>query len=185
MPFEPDPEFWKNLTYSTAWKPHVEKVNRLESKILKRFPKDKFSELGIKFGFGAKSTEWLKVPPDQKGEPDVELFYNYKKICYIEVTGSPKVDVPPKPIWIRPDKFDVAKKADRDTWFYTEYRNNTWVLNRDAVEPYKDNIVRPLIKTDPNTGKKIPEKYIEIPYEKAFKEDVMLNWIEKQINSLK
>jgi hypothetical protein len=184
MPFKPDPEFWKKVGYSNEWAQHVEKVNKVESEILQRFPKDKFPELEIEFGFGAKTAEWIKGSPSQKGEPDIELSYNSEKVCDIEVSGSPKVNVPPNNIWIRPDKFNAAKPKDYETWFYMEYRNNTWVLDRGIIAPYENNVVRPRIKYHPETGEKVEEKYIEIPYRDALPKNSMFDWIAERIKQL-
>ncbi len=73
--FQPDPEWFKKGPYAKEWKSHKEKVERLQDKLVKRFPVLKGA---IKTGLGALSDELLKIPPDQKDEPDLPLPYKYK-----------------------------------------------------------------------------------------------------------
>lgn len=155
----------------------MEKVKSLNEKLEKEIP-----NLGIRFGLGADTDKWLKFPPDEKGEPDFTIFYEYEKICYIEVSGSDKVKMkPPQDIWIRPDKYDHALSKDEETWFYMVYPNEVFVLNRKTIEPYKDNITTAYIKKNKH-GRPIPEKYIAIPCVKAYPEETLFEWIRERLH---
>jgi len=179
--WKPDPEFWKKVAYHNLWKRHMEKVEALEKKLKKSFPKERSPDLGVRFGLGANTDKWLKIPPDEKGEPDFTLFYQYKKICYIEVSGSDKITMgPSKDIWIRPDKYEHAESRKEETWFYMVYPNQVLVLNKKAIEPHKDERTVAYIKKN-KLGRKIPERYIPISYEEAFAEETMFEWIKKEI----
>ena len=174
--FKPDPEFWKKLSYSTLWKRHWEKVETLKDEIIKRFPE---FEKSMKFGLGAITDKWLKIPPDEKGEPDIYIYHEYKLVCFIEVFGSDKVKMP-NLIWIRPDKLRHAKAKIEETWFYMVYPNEIRVLTKETVERYESNIVTAYIKWNKD-GRKVPEKYIAVPYEESCAEKEMFGWIGKQI----
>ena len=167
---EPDPEFWKKISYKTLWKRHWDKVKALREKLIQKFPQ---LENSMKFGLGADTDKWLKIPPDRKGEPDIYVYHNYKPLCHIEVSGSDKVEMPNN-IWIRPDKLEAAKSEDVETWFYMVYPNEIRVVKKEAVEKYKDNIIRPRIKRG------VPEKYITIPYEESLPEKAMFQWIHRK-----
>lgn len=187
---ETDPEFWKvRIGYSDLWEPHMKKVFKLKDKILQRFPEVKFPELGIKFGLGADTSELLKIPPEQKGEADLKIFYDYQNVCDIEVTGSDRVFMANPILWVRPDKFAVAESEDHETWFYLEYPNitsgnNVWVLDKSSIKPHEKNIIFPRLRPDPITGEMKQEKYIAIPNIKGMNESIMFDWIESKIKQI-
>ena len=81
--FEPDPEWFKG-PYAYLWKPHAEKVKALRDDIVKRFPE---LEDSIRVGLGAESADLVKIPPYQKDDPDLDLFYSYRLLYHIEVSG--------------------------------------------------------------------------------------------------
>jgi len=174
--FEPDPEFWKKLSYSTLWKRHWEKVEALREKLIKRFPK---LENAMRFGLGAITDKWLKIPPDEKGEPDIMIYCEYKLLCYIEVSGSDKVRMP-NSIWIRPDKLEHAKSKEEETWFYMVYPNEIRVLKKGQAERYENSIITVTIKKNEH-GRRVPEQYIELPYDESSDEEEIFEWIEQQI----
>lgn len=176
--FKPDPEFWKKSTYSTLWRKHRKNVQELNFTLLQKFP-----ELNgcIKEGLGAKTDEWLKIPPDEKNEPDLNLFKEYNCFCYIEISGSDKVFMPNN-IWIRPAKIDEAEKKKYPYFFYMVYKNEKRIVDIETAKKYRNNIKIVHIKKHPETGKPIPEKYCEIPYEASKPIEEMFNFIE---NSLK
>jgi len=177
--WKPDPEFWKKISYKKEWKKHMDEVNKLKKKIIDRFPE---LESCIKLGLGADTDKWLKIPPDQKGDPDFEIYWNYKILCYIEVSGSDKMSMTPgKDIWIRPDKYRNAAGKIGKYWFWMVYRNGVYVLDLESLHPFKDNVVTKYIKTDPKTGAKVPEEFIPVPSEKASSEDHIFDWIGTQI----
>lgn len=178
--FKPDPEFWKKLSYSTLWKRHWEKVEVLREKLIKRFPQ---LENAMRFGLGSITDKWLKIPPEEKGEPDFMIYHEYKIVCNIEVSGSDKVKMP-NSIWIRPDKLEHAKSKEEETWFYMVYPNEIRVLTKEIVEHYKDNIITAYIKWNKN-GRKVPEKYISVLYEDSLDEEKMFEWISEQIGQKK
>lgn len=174
--FKPDPEFWKKISYSTQWKKHYENVEALRDELITRFPQ---LEKSMKFGLGAMTDEWIKVPPEEKGEADIMMYYEYKLVCYIEVSGSDKVRMP-NTIWIRPDKLKHAKGKEEETWFYMVYPNEVRVLTKETVEQYKNNIITVHIKRNKH-GRRVPERYIEIPYRKSSSKEEMFGWIKEQI----
>lgn len=181
MPFEPNPEFWKEVSYKKLWEKHMKEVNKLEDKLISKFPELKGC---IKFGLGAKTKDWIKIPPDEKGEPDFTIFWNYKELCHIEVSGSDKVVMkPPENIWIRPDKFQNASNKKEKYWFYMVYKNGVFILDLEVIKPFKDRIIVAYIKKDPKTGRRVPERYIAIPCANAFPESAMFDWIEKKIKT--
>jgi hypothetical protein len=175
--FVPDPEFWKNLSYSTEWKKHWDNVAALRDKLIRRFPE---LENAMRFGLGALTDKRLKIPPDEKGEPDVEVFHEYLPLCCIEVSGSDRVNMP-KPIWVRPDKLVRALSDKRETWFYMVYPNEIRVLTKETVQLYEKSLITVHIKVDKKTGRKVPETYIEIPYQESSDEEKMFGWISEQV----
>lgn len=174
---EPDPEYWKKITYSTIWAKHKKQVLELKTKLEDNFPELKNA---IKFGLGADSDEWLKIPPDEKAEGDLHLHKNYKKFCIIEVSGSDKIEVKDgDDIWIRPDKFEIAKQKSEEGiyyFFYMVYPNAVYVLTPEDVEPYKNDVFLHKPK-----GK--PEKYIHIPCKKVRPADEMFSKIKQELDS--
>lgn len=175
--FKPNPEFWKELSYSTLWKRHWEKVEALRNKLIERFPQ---LEKSLKFGLGAITDEWLKIPPDEKGEPDFYIYHEYKLVCFVEVSGSDKVKMPDV-IWVRPDKMGHAQEKKEETWFYMVYPNEIRVLTKEVVKSHESNIITAYIKWSKDGRGKVPEKYIAVPYEESSGEDKMFEWIGKQI----
>lgn len=164
-----DREYWKP-DYQPLWKSHMEKVNAL-----KELLSDKFgAALTIDTGLGANTNEWLKMPPPEKAGPDLTLYHEYKVLCHVEVSGSEKAKVPPQDIWVRPDKYEVAKSKSEKYWFWMVYPNATWVLDAEAIEPHKDNVI-----TVAPYGKR--EKYIEIPFSAAYPVDALFEWISTEL----
>jgi len=174
--FKPDPEFWKKLSYSTLWKRHWEKVEALREKLIKKFPQ---LENAMRFGLGSITDKWLKIPPEEKGEPDIMIYHEYKLLCNIEVSGSDRVKMPNN-IWIRPDKLTHAKGRKEETWFYMEYPNEIRVLTKEIVEQYENNIVTPRIKWDKVRRTKVLEKYISVLYQDSLDKQRMFEWIAEQ-----
>jgi hypothetical protein len=169
MSSEYDREYWKR-DYHPLWKPHMEKVKALKERLKSEFG----DAITIDTGLGANSNEWLKMPPAEKAGPDLTLYHEYKVLCRVEVSGSEKVNVPPQNIWIRPDKYEVAKNKSEKYWFWMVYPNATWILDAEAIEPHKDNVI-----TVAPYGK--PEKYIEIPPSAAYPADALFEWISAEI----
>ena len=171
--FQPDPEWFKG-PYAHLWKPHADKVNALHDELVKHFPSLKKS---IRPGLGANSAELIKIPPYQKDEPDLDVYYKYKLLCHIEVSGSEKVRVPPSDIWIRPGKIALGLEIEKNGepyWFYMVYPNNTFVFRATQAEFFLDKKV-----TVSPYGKK--EVYCEIPHTVTETKDNLFKWIEKAI----
>jgi hypothetical protein len=61
------------------------------------------------------------------------------------------------------------------------YKNDIFVLDLEAIKPFKDRIITAYIKKDPKTGMRVPEKYITIPCANAFSENIMFDWMRKQL----
>lgn len=122
------------------------------------------------------------MPPEEKNEPDLNLYKNYNCFCYIEVSGSnsPKAEMP-NTIWIRPAKITEAENKGGDYFFYMVYNNEKRLVDIETAKKYKDKIITVHIKTDPNTGQRIPEKYCEIPYEASQPAEELFNLIEKKL----
>ncbi len=172
--FQPDPEWFKG-PYAHLWESHAEKVKALYDELVERFPDLADS---IRVGLGADSSELIKIPPHQKDEPDLDVYYEYKLLCYIEVSGSEKVSVPPSDIWIRPGKITLGiekEKLGEPYWFYMVYPNNIWVLRATDAEPYLKNT----LEVSPY-GKR--EVYSEIPRTAAQPKGALFEWIEEQIS---
>lgn len=174
--FQADPEWFKTSKYASEWKSHKEKVERLQDKLVKRFPVLKGA---IKPGLGALSDELLKIPPDQKDEADLILHYKYKVLCHIEVSGtdSPRVHVPPQDIWIRPGKIDVGKEKEdvgEKYWYYMVYVNNTVVFTASDALPYKDKVSRRTLY-----GKS--ERYVDLPSSIGRPEEELFQWIDREL----
>jgi len=175
--FKPDPEFWKNSTYSVLWEKHRNNVQLLVSTLI-----TKFSKLAgcIREGHGAKTDKWLKIPPDKKNEPDLDLYKDYNCFCHIEISGSDKVEMPDT-LWIRPTKIDFAEKSILPYFFYMVYPNEIRIIEANESKKYRNNIKIVHIKTNPKTGKKIPEKYCEIPYKASESVQFLYDFIEKKL----
>ena len=172
---EPDPKYWKKITYSTGWPKHKKEVLKLKTKLEENFPELKNA---IKSGLGADSDEWLKIPPDDKAEGDLHLHKDYKKFCIIEVSGSDKKEIKgDDAIWVRPDKFEMGKKQSAggmQYFFYMVYPNATYVLTTEDIEPYKDDVGTYHLKGP-------AEKYINIPCKVACTETDMFTKIKEKL----
>jgi len=143
--------------YQDRWEAHSRNVNSLAKEIKVRFPK-----VSVTTGLGATSSERLDIPPDNKNEPDIEVWLLHRHVLSIEVTGSDKVSVPPKPIYVLAKKLLQAEKSLQqgiDYLFYVIYPNNSFTLTVPIVGYYRRNIVL--------GGRVQGERYIKIPPEQA------------------
>lgn len=174
--FKPDPEFFIKLAYSKGWGPHSGNVKNLYQDLRKKFPDP--SILGIKIGHGAMTEDKLgyKPPKGEKFGPDLILFRKYECLCYIEVSGSTKIRIDPinPDIWILLGKYNYAKQKNEKYWFWMVYPNGIWLLDKELVEGYENNV-------NIHEPKGVPEKYIDVPYTKAYEKDKLFKWIEEQI----
>lgn len=177
--FKPDPEFWKNSTYSKLWGKHLNNVQELKFALLRQFPK---LEGCIKEGHGATTDKWLKIPPEEKNEPDLNLYKDYNCFCSIEISGSnsPKAEMPNN-LWIRPAKIAEAEKKGGAYFFYMVYNNEKRLVDIETAKKYKNKIITVHIKKNPITGVPIPEKYCEIPYEASKPIEVMFDFIKEKL----
>ena len=175
--FKSDPEWFKG-PYGTQWKRHATNVKALHEELVQRFPVLKDS---IRVGLGAESAELIKIPPHQKGEADLEVFHNYEMLCHIEVSGSAskKVHIPPQPIYIRPDKLDLAKEkeaAGEPYFFWMVYWNVKWLVRATDAFPYREAIVH-------KSWYGVPETYCEIPCGVAKPSAVLFEWVAREAKS--
>lgn len=162
-------EFFKG-PYASLWRRHAQKTKALCAELVDLFPP---LEGGIRIGLGADTDKWIKVPPHEKNEADIEVFADYKLVCHIEVTGSDKVRVPPADIWIRPGKIDLAVEREDEGqpyWFYLVYPNKIWTLQASDAAPYRNKV-----KHVSPYGK--PERYVVIPSTAAKPKKALFDWI--------
>ena len=136
-------------------------------------------EKSIRVGLGADSAELIKVPPHQRGEPDLEVFHDYKLLCHIEVSGSGSrnVRIPPEPIYIRPDKLDLAEKkeaAGEPYFFWMVYRDVTWLVRATDALPYRHQQVS-------KNWYGVTETYCEIPHTAAQPSATLFEWFESRL----
>lgn len=149
-------DFWKESYGIKAWKKHARNVAALLEELKLRFPQVTWTP-----GLGALTDERLDLPPEHKGEPDLEGWWMRQHFVSIEVSGtdSHKVSVPPDDIHI--GAWKLRKVAPGLAFFfYMVYRDATYTLPLSLVELYKDNIKIMTIR-----GKE--ETYIAIPYKAA------------------
>lgn len=175
--FKPDPEFWKKSTYSKLWAKHKQNAKELLDNLLEKFPSLKGC---IKTGLGATTDEWLKMPPEEKNEPDFNLYKDYECFCHIEVSGSDKINMPGD-IWIRPGKIEEAEKKGIPCFFYMVYINEKRVVDIETAKKYRDKIHIAYIKKNPTTGVPIPEKYSVIPYKDSKPIEEMFKFIKEKL----
>ena len=156
----------------------MEEVSELRNNLLNVLPQLSGC---IKYGLGANTDKWLKIPPEQKGEPDLTIYWQYKPLCHIEVSGSNKIEMKRESkIWIRPDKLYSAQRSGIKCWFYMVYRNCRCVLDAETVSRYRNNITTAYIK-DGYNGQKIPEQYIAVPYSEADDIGTMIRWLIEKV----
>ena len=172
---EPNPEYFKG-PYASQWRRAAANVKALHDELVRRFPALAHS---IRAGLGAESAELIQVPPHQKGEPDLEVFHNYKLLCHIEVSGSASrnVHIPPQPILIRPDKLHLAAEkeaAGEPYFFWMVYWNVTWLVRAPDALPYRLSIVN-------KNWYDRNERYCEIPYTVAHPHGYLFDWIENRL----
>lgn len=160
-------DYYKN-PYQDRWEAHSRNVNSLAKEIKMRFPK-----VSLTTGLGATSPERLDIPPGNKNEPDIQVWLLRKHILSIEVTGSDKVSVPPKPIYILAKKLLRAEKSIQqgvDYLFHIVYPNNTFTLTVPIIGYYKRNII--------HSGRVEGERYIKIPPEQALPSEEIFRRIQ-------
>lgn len=168
-------EHWKP-SYQPAWKQHKDKVLRLRDELKARFP-----EINVILRHGADSEEWVEVFPDEKHEPDMDLWLPYKKFGHVEVTGPSWYSLPSQEdIWVLPGKLKVAKSKEalgEKYWLYITYKNKTFSLRTEDVIPFEQNIVSHNIRGN-------IERYIHVPQDKAFPDSMFFEWVREEIDKL-
>jgi hypothetical protein len=158
--------------YEPLWKQHSEKVKVLAGSITSRYPilKD-----GVVFGFGAATDKYLDSKPREKNEPDINLRYNGKLLCSIEVSGTDKVAVPPGDIWLRPGKIGLSINKEVEGfpyWFWMKYKNKVYVLRAGELKGVKLTVE--MMKLYKN----VPERYARIPLLYAHPESYLFEWMD-------
>ena len=172
---EPDPEYFKG-PYANQWKRHAENVIALRKELTTQFP---VLQRPIRAGLGAESSELIQIPPHQKGEPDLEVYYNYRLLCHLEVSGSASrnVRIPPQPIYIRPDKLDLAQAkedAGEPYFLWMVYWNVTWLIRATDAMPYRSEVVG-------QNWYGVNEQYCQIPASVAQSRDYLFEWIKGEM----
>lgn len=169
-------EHWKP-GYQWAWKQHKDKVLRLKEELEHRFP-----EITVVLRHGADSEDWIDIFPDEKHEPDMDLWLPYKRFGHVEVTGPSWYSLPPQEdIWVLPGKLRIGKSKEalgEKYWLYITYKNKTFALRTQDVIPFEHNVFLHNIRGN-------IENYIHIPQNKAFPADMIFDWISEVINKLK
>lgn len=180
--FQPDPEYWKKI-YGDEWESAAAAVKSLHEKVVQRCPE---LEESVKFGLGATTAKKVKIPPGQKHEADITYYYDYKLLCHIQVSAPQKGRVPPGDIWVLEGKYKLAvakEGGDEKTWFYFDYplTQKTYALDVPMIRPFENNVEVKYLKKDAR-GRWVPERYIEIPPDKASSGDALLDWIEQELD---
>ena len=175
MVYEPNPEWFKG-PYASQWKRHADNVKALHDELVRRFP---VLEHSIRAGLGAESADLVQIPPHEKGEPDLEIFHRYKLFCHIEVSGSASrnVHIPPQPIYIRPDKLDLAAKkeaADEPYFFWMVYWDVKWLVRTPDALPHRQTLVA-------KNWYGVDEVYCEIPYTAAKPSESLFEWVQGRL----
>lgn len=168
--------FWKDK-YGTEWKPGASRVKHVLGILGKRFP-----DLTIQPTKYALEEGY--IPPSEKHkkhEPDVIVSYKDSVICMIEVTGSNIEMEPPNDIFILRGKYWTAqirkRDKDKDTWFYTVYRNSEYVLDLDLIKRFDGNKAQCL------RLKGVPEWYVLIPCAEAYPNEELFKWVEEKLKA--
>lgn len=152
-------DYWKSSYGERHWGKHAGNVHTLVAELGERFPQATW-EVG---GLGAATGSRLDIPPHRKGEPDIRGWWMRKHFVSIEVSGtdSPRVSVPPDPIFIRPGKVIEAESQGVPYFFYLVYANATYVVDLRLAQAYRR-------ETIPMNIRGRVETYITIPYQNAY-----------------
>jgi len=165
--------YWRVKYGEREWEEGMKRESYVRDLLRKKFP-----QLSVEFtGFGAGKEKWIKLAPHEKGEPDITVSLNDKVILFVEVTGSYIVQREPNDIWIRPDKFNRALRvrSEAETWFFVVYTERDFVLDIEAIMPFKDNVrVR--------YPKGVPERYIHVPWGNAYPKEKLFKRIAEELN---
>ena len=172
---KPDPEYYKR-PYASQWASHANRVKSLQAVLVEQFPMLRDS---IRVGLGADSAELIRVPPNEKNEPDLSLYHDYQVLCHIEVSGSTSTNVriPPQPIYIRPGKIVAAlakEEAGEPYFFWMQYHDRTWVLRGGELAPYVNRAVS-------KDWYGVRERYCEIPATLGRSQNALFTWLRQQL----
>lgn len=168
-------DYWKP-GYKPAWKQHKDKVLELKGELGQRFP-----GITVVTRHGADSDEWIEIFPDEKHELDMVLWFRYRKVGHVEVTGPSWFSLPAhESIWILPGKQKVAKSNEargEKSWFYVTYKNKTFTLRTEDIAPFDNRIYQHEIRGN-------LEKYHHVPQDYAFPREQLFEWIKEELNKL-
>lgn len=168
-------EHWKP-SYQPAWKQHKDKVLKLKEEL-----ENRFRQIKVVLRHGADSEQWVEIFPDEKHEPDIDLWLPYRKFGHIEVTGPSWYSLPPQEdIWVLPGKLRVAKSKEalnKKYWFYITYKNKIFSLRTEDVIPFEHNVYSHQIRGN-------LERYIHIPQDKASAGEKIFDWIGDEIRKI-
>lgn len=149
-------DYWKESYGEEDWRRHSQNVNTLLKDLRLRFPQVTWTT-----GLGAQTAERLDIPPDRKGEPDIKGWWMRKHFVSIEVsgTGSPKVEVPPDDIYIRPDKIAEAQSTRVPFFFYMVYQKSTIAVPLATAVKFKASQIRRQIRGKTEVYSSIPASH--------------------------
>ena len=145
-----DKEFWKKK-YGHSWK----NAKRRVEKVIEALESE-----GIdveESGFLARSTEYSKKSPKERGAPDLKVS---SVEVYIEVTGPDKAISATNDLWIRWDKFIYAENhPEKEIWVIHILESEDDLmkalkLGRGVKERY--SLIHPLIRGTRETYRSIP-----------------------------
>lgn len=145
----PDNEYWKKH-YCGFWEDGKRRTEKIGSLV------ESFGFNVTSFGFLPKSTEYSSSSPEQLGIPDLIVSTEKFDICLLEVTGTKKVIG--DDIWIRPDKFEFARKNQNlPCWlgYIEESTNYVRFIKLENSDRFKT--INPVIRGITETYKSIPK----------------------------
>jgi len=123
---------WKDLYNTDSWEKEKIRLHYVSAWIKKYIP---FVDIKIS-GFGANTTEYIPIHPDEKGEPDINIVLENTNtiILFLEVTGTEYKKG--NDYWIRPDKIDyIQKHQNKDIWVALHYADAKKII---WIQPFLD-----------------------------------------------
>ena len=173
--------FWKNR-YKDKWKEEKSRILTVIYKLKKFLKEDIDFEV---FGFGAGSDKLIESHPVEKGIPDLAVVYKKGNFSYvllfIEVTGTNFLNEEDD-LWIRPDKFEFAKRhSNMDVWI-AHYINDLDLLRFISTKNLSD-----LGKPKEVTIRNNKEEYLSIPVNHKSVQNIeqFIRYLQEKIDYIK
>lgn len=114
------------------------------------------------YGFLPESSEYTKESPDEKGKPDFEILVSKDRSVFLETTGT-KHSRGADDVWVRPDKFDFAKRhEDLDCWVGHIIEDSHQIRFMKLQNKEKYSIIHPVIGGVTETYCLIPDRSPEL-----------------------